>query len=277
MTTYAVYTQILNNWHGDDVEQLIAIPWTGTIWQLTTVIAALATQICLILRLHTLLKKLWLPVIIFMAALGAAALGIWALIKAEQVTDLLSIVHEAKPEICVWFGLSTLVDSTLAYSMTVILRRRRTGVASTDRALSTMIMYAVSTGFCTACAALAILFGFAFYGLHAFVLFVTVGFAQLYTITLLAVLHGRSTVKRQLYASRAEGMSIPLENIPYRASPQATSPGRRTPAIIFVSSNRFTSDGALDAESHSSDITVITSNSPSPQFSKPPRRSCTRS
>lgn len=27
-------------------------------------------------------------------------------------------------------------------------------------------------------------------------------------------LHGRSTVKRQLYASRLDGMSIPLENIP---------------------------------------------------------------
>ena len=27
MTAYAVYTQILNNWHGDDVEQLVAIPW----------------------------------------------------------------------------------------------------------------------------------------------------------------------------------------------------------------------------------------------------------
>lgn len=27
LTTYAVYAQILNNWDGDDVDQLVTIPW----------------------------------------------------------------------------------------------------------------------------------------------------------------------------------------------------------------------------------------------------------
>ncbi|KAF8309100.1 hypothetical protein DL93DRAFT_1791097 [Clavulina sp. PMI_390] len=196
ITAFVVYFRLIGDWAPDDVPDLIDLPWYSTIWQLVSVVAALGTQTCLVLRLHTLLGSRCLPVLTFATAVITFALGIWSV---SVFID--GDISQIRTSYLSWLVSTTLVDTKLAFCMMFVIHRRKTGITSTDRALQTMMVYAITTGMLTAFVSLAIVIGNSVgNGEHSGIVALGIGFSQLHTMTLLSILHGRRKVKKHLYA-----------------------------------------------------------------------------
>ncbi|KAF8327798.1 uncharacterized protein EI90DRAFT_3067050 [Cantharellus anzutake] len=98
--------------------------------------------------------------------------------------------------------------------MSLYLRRMRTGFPRTDSVVRFLTIYAVNTGLLTSLAAMAIMFAFAFYGFHFVHECFILPLGGLYTASLLANLHSRSTIRERLHRGNSVGESIHLSRLP---------------------------------------------------------------
>ncbi|KAF8314613.1 uncharacterized protein EI90DRAFT_420685 [Cantharellus anzutake] len=97
-----------------------------------------------------------------------------------------------------WLTLEALADLVIALVMSYFLNRRRTGFQQTDTVLRKLTVYSINTGLLTSALALVVMFFFAFYGFHFIHLMFFLPLGGVYTASLLANLHSRSSLWGEL-------------------------------------------------------------------------------
>ncbi|KAF8334913.1 uncharacterized protein EI90DRAFT_3120783 [Cantharellus anzutake] len=187
--------------------------WYDTFYQISTVICSTIVQLYFVLRLYRFGGSIWLPMLVALLTLGQVGTGLAIWIKANISHGLESFIRPIRYTEIPWLTLEAVADLVIAFSMSYFLQKRRTGFRQTDTVLRTLTVYAINTGLLTSILALAVMFAFVFYGFHFIHLTFIVPLAGVYTASLLANLHSRSTLRGQLHSGE-NGISIHLSRLP---------------------------------------------------------------
>ncbi|KAF8327382.1 uncharacterized protein EI90DRAFT_3067524, partial [Cantharellus anzutake] len=88
-----------------------------------------------------------------------------------------------------WLLMEAICDVTLAVSMTILLRRQRTGFKQTDNILNKLIIYSINTGTVTSVIAIVMCITFAIHGFGSDLLVLGIPLGAVYNFTMLTNLH----------------------------------------------------------------------------------------
>ncbi|KAF8312171.1 uncharacterized protein EI90DRAFT_3094141 [Cantharellus anzutake] len=195
---------------------VLASVWTGTVYQILTVICSIVVQSYFVLRLHRLSGTIWLPMLLVLLTLGQIGTGLVICLRVNITRGVQSIIHPLRPLMVSWLTLEAAADLVIALSVSYFLQTRRTGVRQTDTVLRKLTIYAINTGSLTSILALVVMFAFAFYGLHFVHMMFILPLGGVYTASLLANLHSRSRLRKVLHRQGENGISIHLSRLPPR-------------------------------------------------------------
>ncbi|RDB17460.1 hypothetical protein Hypma_001627 [Hypsizygus marmoreus] len=158
---------------------------------LLTVIISTPIQIFIAWRIKIISRATWLAVGICILAIISLGGGIWLTVTVVHVRR-----YTRKPELhwpaLMWLLASAIADVTITVSLSMHLRRRKTGFSGTDDAIDRIIRLTIQTGFVTA--VFAILDVVCFLALpHTTINFVwDFALSKLYTNALMSTLNARS-------------------------------------------------------------------------------------
>ncbi|KAF9510099.1 hypothetical protein BS47DRAFT_99750 [Hydnum rufescens UP504] len=192
----ALYTYLL--WNYGHSEFLALAIWEGSVYQTTTVVAATTVQLFFAYRVHTLSPTRWIGFVIQALILIHFGFGVASSARAYILGTLFGIAVEEKWLIATWLGSEVVTDLALAASMTILLRKQRTGFKRTDNALNKLVIYTINTGTITSVVAVIVLVTFVVAGFHFIVLSFGIPLGGIYTVTMLANLHSRLTIRGYL-------------------------------------------------------------------------------
>lgn len=158
-------------------------------------IIAYAVNLCFIWRVLQLSQKRWIAVCFFIFAtircgFGLANCSLTFFYPKWQIFE-----ERVYPTMVVGWVLSAVVDSAIAFTLCIYLRKRRTGMKRTDNVLNCLLLYTINTGAVTSfCAVLVVIMFLGLPNNLAFVGFVQVQ-SKLYAISLLASLNNRKRLE----------------------------------------------------------------------------------
>ncbi|KAF8342242.1 uncharacterized protein EI90DRAFT_3032586 [Cantharellus anzutake] len=95
-----------------------------------------------------------------------------------------------------WLLMEAICDVTLAVSMTILLRRQRTGFQQTDNILNKLIVYSINTGTVTSVIAIVMCITFAIHGFGSDLLVLGIPLGAVYNFTMLTNLHYRAQLRQ---------------------------------------------------------------------------------
>jgi len=222
--TKALYTYLLSN-YGHSQFLALAI-WEGSVYQTTTVVAATTVQTFFAYRVYTLSSRRWIGFVMQTLILVQFGFGVASSCRAYILGTLYDIAVNERWLIGTWLGCEAITDLALAGSMTFLLRRQRTGFKRTDNAINRMIIYTINTGTITSVVAVIVLVTFVIAGFHFVVLALGVPLGGIYTLTMLANLHSRLTIRGYLApGSRTSGLQVPMAKIKLQLEKEGVTDG----------------------------------------------------
>ncbi|KAG1719218.1 hypothetical protein EDB19DRAFT_727074 [Suillus lakei] len=177
--------------HFGDVTNLEYAVWGMPASYVIGFIIAYAVNLCFIWRILQLSQKRWIAVCFVILATIRCGFGL-ANCSLSFYYPMWKIFRQhVFPTMVVGWVLSAVVDSTIAFTLCLYLRKRRTGMNKTDSILNRLLLYSVNTGAVTSfCAILVVVMFLGLPNNLAFVGFVQVQ-SKLYAISFLASLNTR--------------------------------------------------------------------------------------
>ncbi|KAF7342881.1 hypothetical protein MSAN_02004500 [Mycena sanguinolenta] len=116
---------------------------------LSVVLVAFPIQLFFLWRIRTLTSSTLLPAIICLFAVVAFAGGIWTTVGVPIVRSFRNVprLYDA---VEVWLIATTVTDISIAVSLAIVLRSKKTGFAPSDTVVDKIIRMTVQTGMLTA-------------------------------------------------------------------------------------------------------------------------------
>ncbi|KAF9503245.1 hypothetical protein BS47DRAFT_1356359 [Hydnum rufescens UP504] len=150
-------------------------------YQINTVCASVTVQTFFAYRVYSLSANLYIGVLV-------QALVLLQFVMIKECTWL----------IVLWLAIQAIADIVITTCMCLLLRRRRTGFQKTDSVINRMVLYTISTGLITSVLSCFLLVMFAKYAFHFSEITVGMPLGAFYSITMLANLHMRTTLRARL-------------------------------------------------------------------------------
>ncbi|EMD32711.1 hypothetical protein CERSUDRAFT_99088 [Gelatoporia subvermispora B] len=184
-----IYVVVIN--HFGDFSALEAGNWVFVTDPAMVGMIATSVQLFFAWRIKVLLQNNWIVGLVIFSALGSIFGGLGTAIAIHYVPDFLEF-ERFRAVVIVWLILAAVCDTTITVSLTLHLRRHRTGVATTDYLLDKIIRLTVQNGLITTLWAIADLITYLATptGAH---LALNFPLAKLYTNSLLSTLNSRSS------------------------------------------------------------------------------------
>ncbi|KAF9517111.1 hypothetical protein BS47DRAFT_569644 [Hydnum rufescens UP504] len=167
--------------------------WEFITYQMSTVLASVTVQTFFVYRIYSLSANPYQVLVLVQCGFGAALS-----VKACMHPTLEAILQECTWLAVVWYAIQATADVVIATCMCLQLHRRRTGFKKTDSAINRMILYTMSTGLITSVLSCFLLVIFAKEGFHFSLLAIGIPLSPVYSITMLANLHTRTTIRAKL-------------------------------------------------------------------------------
>ncbi|KAG1719223.1 hypothetical protein EDB19DRAFT_1861121 [Suillus lakei] len=181
--------------HFGDMTNLQSAVWGMPASYFIGFVIAYSVNICFIWRVLQLSQKRWIAVCFVILATIRCGFGL-ANCSLNFLYPKWKIFREhVYPTMVVGWVLSAIVDSAIAFTLCLFLRKRRTGVKRTDSVLHCLLLYTINTGAVTSfCAVLVIIMFLGLPNNLAFIGFVQVQ-SKFYAISLLASLNNRKRLE----------------------------------------------------------------------------------
>ncbi|KAF8342247.1 uncharacterized protein EI90DRAFT_3032610 [Cantharellus anzutake] len=174
------------------------VTWEMAMHQTMTVVSSTAVQSFFAYRVYALSTSRILGCLVELLSLAQFGLGISSAYRAYHLANFSTIPQQERWLIGSWLLMEVICDVTLAVSMTILLRRQRTGFKQTDNILNKLIVYSINTGTVTGVIAIVICVAFAINGFGFVVLLLGIPFGAVYNFTMLANLHYRTQLRQHL-------------------------------------------------------------------------------
>lgn len=189
LSVYAVEFYLIM--HFGDVTNLAFAVWAMPASYVIGFIIAYAVNLCFIWRILHLSQKRWISSCLVILATIRCGFGL-ANCSLSFYYPMWKIFREhVYPTMVVGWVLSAVVDSAIAFTLCLYLRKRRTGMNRTDSILNRLLLYSINTGAVTSfCAILVVIMFLGLPNNLAFIGFVQVQ-SKLYAISFLASLNTR--------------------------------------------------------------------------------------
>ncbi|KAF8337400.1 uncharacterized protein EI90DRAFT_3042839 [Cantharellus anzutake] len=193
--------------------------WYNAEFTLSTVLASVLVQNFFAWRISRM-TKIWWAILVILFSLLNFAFGTAVYTRGQLYANTLQLPKWNRNPIIGWAAFQAATDTSIAAIMIIQLRHNRTGFRRTDRAIAVLVRYAIHSGAATSVLAMTVLFPYIFYGMHFLHMWSVAALGGVYTITLLANLHGRSHVRQYLSPGPQEdaGQSIHLTKLPILSS-----------------------------------------------------------
>ncbi|KAF8342245.1 uncharacterized protein EI90DRAFT_3032597 [Cantharellus anzutake] len=195
-TTQALYWYLLIASAKKNV--LPPLTWEMIMHQTITVVASATVQTFFAYRVYVLSTSIMLGCLVELLSLAQFGLGIASAYQAYHLASFITLPQQKRWLIGSWLLMEAICDVTLAASMTILLRRQRTGFRQTDNMLNKLIVYSINTGTITSVIAIIICVTFAINGFGSDVLVLGIPFSAVYNCTMLANLHYRTQLRQRL-------------------------------------------------------------------------------
>ncbi|KAG1724020.1 hypothetical protein EDB19DRAFT_324044 [Suillus lakei] len=200
--------------HFGDTENLAYAVWSMGATYFVGFIIAYAVNLCFIWRILRLSQKRWIAVCFFIVATVRCGFGLTNCSSSFRYTMWKTFRARVFPTMVVGWVLSAVVDSAIAFTLCLYLRKRRTGMNRTDSILNRLLLYSINTGVVTSIFAILVII--MFLGLPtnlAFIAFVQVQ-SKLYAVSFLASLNTRKSTLEQTKqpVPSADGIALSLYN-----------------------------------------------------------------
>jgi hypothetical protein len=207
ITTISLYTELIGSF-GIPAEKTT---WYNSMYQIPTVVSACMVQFFFVYRLYAISQSIMLPLLV--AGMTSAQFGVglelyFRAIKTQLPQDEVVLL---RPLVIAWLTMEVISDLFIAGAMSFFLWRRRTGFPQTDTVIKILMMYAINTGLLTSIVAIEVMLVFLFHGFQFFDECSILSLGGLYTTSLLANLHSRSTLRRRLQGCT---QSVHLSRLP---------------------------------------------------------------
>ncbi|KZP26264.1 hypothetical protein FIBSPDRAFT_350632 [Athelia psychrophila] len=137
-----------------NVDAVKVAEWTFTIDTAFTGIIAGTVQLFYAWRVHVLVRKLEITVVIVIGALSGAALGIVASVNGIRVPQFSKWQKFFQHPVAAWLAISACTDILFAVLLVRFLYQRKTGLAATDSVVDRIIRNTLQTGLLTAVVAI---------------------------------------------------------------------------------------------------------------------------
>jgi hypothetical protein len=224
LTVYAVEFYLIM--HFGDVTNLEYAVWGMPASYVIGFIIAYAVNICFIWRILQLSQKRWIAICFVILATIRCGFGL-ANCSLSFYYPMWKIFREhVFPTMVVGWVLSAVVDSAIAFTLCLYLRKRRTGMNQTDSILNRLLLYSINTGAVTSfCAILVVVMFLSLPNNLAFIGFVQVQ-SKLYAISFLASLNTRKrpeTAKQSVPAAEGVALSFMPNFLTFETSHQQSS------------------------------------------------------
>ncbi|KAF9514744.1 hypothetical protein BS47DRAFT_837842 [Hydnum rufescens UP504] len=191
--------------------------WEFSMFQINMVCSSVTVQTFFAYRVYSLSTNLYTGMLVQVLVLLQFGFGAATSVKVNINPHFHVIVKEWTWLIVSWLALQATADIVIATFMCLSLRRWRTGLQQTDSVINRMVLYTISTGLITSVASCFLLAVFAQYGFHPL--------GACYSITMLANLHHRKTLRARLTAPAVtrinvttEVVSDDVDTVPYKGS-----------------------------------------------------------
>ncbi|KAF8315057.1 hypothetical protein DL93DRAFT_2167087 [Clavulina sp. PMI_390] len=207
ITSLAIYSQTIQY-----IPVYPRVPWNATYWIMHWLVSSTVIQIFFAYRLLALsgqrIFTYLIGVIIVVHTVRAFEFDIVSIVKG-------GIPKGSTPTVTAMASLSVIVDLSLAFGVTITLRKQRTGSSQTDRILNWIILYVAATGVATSILAILILI-WIHMGDPYSALIISVPYGGVYIACGLAHLHARSSLRarftiREQPAFRSRNPSLELQ------------------------------------------------------------------
>ncbi|KAF9511119.1 hypothetical protein BS47DRAFT_1205204 [Hydnum rufescens UP504] len=175
--------------------------WEFLIFQINTVCSSFTVQTFFAYRIYSLSGNLYMGVLVQVLVLLQFGFGVGTSVKANMTLDFQAMVKECTWLVVAWLTIQAIADIVIATFMCLSLRRRRTGFYKTDSVINRMVLYTIGTGLITSVLSCFLLVIFAKYGFHISELTLGMPLGTCYSITMLANLHMRTTLRARFTTS----------------------------------------------------------------------------
>ncbi|KAF9509657.1 hypothetical protein BS47DRAFT_140719 [Hydnum rufescens UP504] len=155
--------------------------WEFGMFQVTVVVASVTVQTFFAHHVYSLSGNLYLGIFVPLCSFSSYLDCTWLIVT--------------------WLAIQAVSDVVIATCMCILLRRRRTGFQRTDSIINRMVFYTIATGSVTGVLSCLVLGLFVKLGFEFGVLILSVPLSALYSITMLANLHARKTLRTKLAQS----------------------------------------------------------------------------
>ncbi|KAF9513406.1 hypothetical protein BS47DRAFT_973368 [Hydnum rufescens UP504] len=197
----ACITQSLYWWfvaNDDNSSTLGWATWEFLTYQINTVCASVTVQTFFAYRVYSLSANLYIGVLVQALVLLQFGFGAVTAVKANMNLEFQVMIKECTWLIVLWLAIQAIADIVITTCMCLLLRRRRTGFQKTDSVINRMVLYTISTGLITSVLSCFLLVMFAKYAFHFSEITVGMPLGAFYSITMLANLHMRTTLRARL-------------------------------------------------------------------------------
>jgi len=169
--------------------------WEFTIFLISAVCTSVTVQTFFAHRVYSLSTNLYLGILVQVLVLVQFGFGVATGVIVNMKLDVGVVLGEYEWVPMSWLVIQAIADIVIATCMYLVLRHQRTGFQKTDSMVDRMILYTISTGLITSVLSCIILGMFTKYGLNVSVLTVSLPLSGLYSVTMLANLHTRKTLR----------------------------------------------------------------------------------
>ncbi|EMD35143.1 hypothetical protein CERSUDRAFT_97065 [Gelatoporia subvermispora B] len=198
-----IYDVVIN--HFGDFSALETGNWVFATDPAMVGIIATSVQLFFAWRIKVLTQNNWIVGVVVFSAMGSIFGGLGTAIAIHYVPEFIEF-QKFQAVVIIWLILAAICDTTITISLTIHLRRHRTGFAATDHLLDKIIRITVQNGLITALWAIADLITYLATptGAH---LALNFPLAKLYTNSLLSTLNSRRS--GESYAQKTSETSSP--------------------------------------------------------------------
>ncbi|OAX41815.1 hypothetical protein K503DRAFT_441423 [Rhizopogon vinicolor AM-OR11-026] len=160
-------------------------------------IIAYTVNFCFIWRIRQLSQKRWIAVCFVIFATVRCGFGLTNCSMNFRYPMWKNFRAHVFPTMVVGWVLSALVDSSIALTLCLYLRKRRTGMKSTDSILSRLLLYSINTGAVTSFFAILVII-----------------MASVYAVSFLASLNNRKSAREKAKQSAPGSDGVALSLLP---------------------------------------------------------------
>ncbi|RDB17590.1 hypothetical protein Hypma_001126 [Hypsizygus marmoreus] len=182
--------------------------WEWSLYLGLSSIAAFSVQTYYARRIFVLSKSYVLYGVILLFAFCQLGFGLATMSEAFVIVVFEKFIPVTW--VCVtWLSFSAACDLIIAATQVVYLHRHRTGITGTNRIINILILYIMSTGLLTSIVAILELTTFATLGFNFVHVFLSFPMGAIYTVSFLANLDARRTVRPIGAQEVSNGVTVP--------------------------------------------------------------------